>query len=1184
MNPMSTDAELLLQYRETRDRGALDELFGRHYPSIFHVLLRICGNEFDARDLSQATFLKALASLEQYRGDGAFRPWLIKIAVNEFRNQRRRVRPATAPDAVFEMYSELKQEHSQQAAERAEFERALHDALSDFPEDLRVPLVLYYYQDLSMADIAGALDIPKSTAHNRVRQALERLRRDFTSKGFFSLVPLLGNYFPGIQLSAETAGATAGLTSEASATLSPLALGTAAMKLKLAVAASILTLLSLGAYLFSNRNAEELLQIETDESSDIATPRGDVPADTTHAEAAVPFPGDVAAASSATLDLSRQFAPEIHSTGPGSVHGRVLQRSTYAPVAGAEIVLDLNFDFTNDWIGPGHPDFFRNRYYTDAEGKFVCGSLPMRRTFRITIRHEGFGYLDASPVTLTGKYEQNIGTFLLDPEIMLPGMVTDDNGVGLAGVEITAGDFSVQRADAFTQRFPALPLQGASTLTGPDGSFVLRGLSTGDHRLEFRKPGYARAALSSVRVSASEPAAPLRVTLKRGTTLGGRVVDDRDEPVEGVSLCALLSETVRLGNAGAMRTGFFAGTRSDADGHFQFSDLPDASQYKYHISSEKDGYVPSEIGELRPGNEHLLIRLTPVGKYMLRGRIVEKDTGLPVRSSAHIKAWSGEQKYFMGIITSEADGSFEYPNLMPGPVALSVTAAGYLGARMDVPDVRARSTIRIELPSGKTLSGVVRDEITGAPVAGARVYDVMGSDIDEGYVNRAVTDDTGFFTLDGIDPDGLSDEYDSTGMILVRAEGYHELSPGLHSTSLSPGATVEYSLRPVDTLRVSGLVIDEKNNPVPDAWVTINARWNNSGVFRCGKDGRFEGILETDIKISSQDDPDAGASTIPVIVMREGYASQLVWLPRGELGENMAFTLQAGLTLKGSIVDDHGQFLPNALILVAPAVGSEEELESEFGESSFLHNLTGSNNNNAPDDDPDNIGKTFGACGDNGNFQVGNIAPGRYWVVPVAPNATWVERASYRDFLFDLAKDRSGLQFALRRGGTVAGRVVDANGQPLAGILVRNDDSPGGTRTDERGQFLLETVFSDPAQVYLQDNRYLDETHSIPSGTAGVELVARPAGSLRLVVIDPDTNLGMPGMTVHVRWHGHGVEDLKADVQDNGYLNKTVSTGIVDITIVDTNPAGMWGEFRLNDQVIEQGKTLNLGQIALPRK
>src|SRR5689334_9075472 len=157
MTPM-TDAELFQDYLRTGDRAALDNLFARHYPTVYHVVLKLVRNSADASDLTQATFLKALEAARAGRPPEALRPWLLTIAVNAVRQWKRGDRRRSREDWLFEACRrELPERAPDREAERREFEQALDEALGQFPDELAEPLVLHYYQSLSYGEVGRIL-------------------------------------------------------------------------------------------------------------------------------------------------------------------------------------------------------------------------------------------------------------------------------------------------------------------------------------------------------------------------------------------------------------------------------------------------------------------------------------------------------------------------------------------------------------------------------------------------------------------------------------------------------------------------------------------------------------------------------------------------------------------------------------------------------------------------------------------------------------------------------------------------------------------------------------------------------------------------------------------------------------------------------------------------------------------
>src|ERR1041385_4746669 len=100
MSITSTDAQSDDAARQERDRtdmerliaghdAALNDLMERHSTPVFHFLCRMLGNEDDAQDLAQETFVRVYRARESYRSNEKFTTWLFTIAANLARNHFR---------------------------------------------------------------------------------------------------------------------------------------------------------------------------------------------------------------------------------------------------------------------------------------------------------------------------------------------------------------------------------------------------------------------------------------------------------------------------------------------------------------------------------------------------------------------------------------------------------------------------------------------------------------------------------------------------------------------------------------------------------------------------------------------------------------------------------------------------------------------------------------------------------------------------------------------------------------------------------------------------------------------------------------------------------------------------------------------------------------------------------------
>ena len=129
-----------------------------------------------AEDVVQEASVKAWRKLRQLRGDAtSLRPWFLSIVANECRMARRT-----------RWWSVLKVGDIRDARPQdREPETDLHQALLRLSPDERLPLVLHFYLDLPLDELARTLGVGPSAAKSRVYRAVKRLRADLTMEEVF---------------------------------------------------------------------------------------------------------------------------------------------------------------------------------------------------------------------------------------------------------------------------------------------------------------------------------------------------------------------------------------------------------------------------------------------------------------------------------------------------------------------------------------------------------------------------------------------------------------------------------------------------------------------------------------------------------------------------------------------------------------------------------------------------------------------------------------------------------------------------------------------------------------------------------------------------------------------------------------------------------------------------------------
>jgi len=133
-----------------------------------------------AEDAAQETFLKAYKALDTFRGESSEKTWLMRIAMNTCRDMKR--------NAWFRYLDRsIEIEKMPQPVWVQEFEEAdnLTQAILKLSSKHKEVILLYFYQDMTMQDIASALGISVSTVGKRVKTACNKLKKMLGKEDFY---------------------------------------------------------------------------------------------------------------------------------------------------------------------------------------------------------------------------------------------------------------------------------------------------------------------------------------------------------------------------------------------------------------------------------------------------------------------------------------------------------------------------------------------------------------------------------------------------------------------------------------------------------------------------------------------------------------------------------------------------------------------------------------------------------------------------------------------------------------------------------------------------------------------------------------------------------------------------------------------------------------------------------------
>ncbi len=677
--------------------------------------------------------------------------------------------------------------------------------------------------------------------------------------------------------------------------------------------------------------------------------------------------------------------------------GRVVSARNGRPVPGA--LAWLNVD-ASQVVRAGTDGTFRFPHLPEEAG-VVFATAP--------------GFLGASGPTSGGR----VPTLRLEPRLRIAGVVVDEAGRPVAGARLRATFLNGSRVSA------GVASSGGSARSDPSGRFLLRSLAAGAiYELRTEREGFAPARQELPPHQAGAPVPELRIVLRAGRTAFGVVIDSGRRPVAGAQAAlqpaAPANPTARM-RALRAKPERYSGLPTDADGRFELKDLPAGT---FDLVVRGRGFAPLTVPALAiPAGKGAV----DLGTVMLapgatvRGLVVDAQ-GNPVEG-AEVRAKAAKRELIQIFASrdsgpadavSAADGSFALEDRSPGEALdLTVSHPGYGPASTPGVAVPREAPVRVVLQATSRVSGRAVDP-DGKPVAGAGIYlseleaqSVEGDSFlsPSGRSHRGVTDDEGGFVLDDVSP----------GPISLRGEAPGRQPAKLESLEVKAGqdlAGLEVVLPPAAA--VEGKVLSPDGQPVPDATVSVAQPAQNDlpsfSSLRAATDGdgwyRLDGISP-------------GKQTLEA--RAEGYRRAVREIEAPPRTTTLDFELERGLEVSGRVVDDGGNPVPGAQILLSAGRFSV--------------------------DAPRALSEA------DGSFRLSGLQDGTYMLRAAKDGYAPTDLRGQTVTL--AGAPVSGLEVRLSAGGTITGRLTGVEFSQLSRVRVWADTEYYSGRVDAEGSYQI---------------------------------------------------------------------------------------------------------------------------------
>jgi RNA polymerase sigma-70 factor, ECF subfamily len=157
------------------DVGAFGSIVERWQRRLINLAWRFCRERSTAEDLAQEAFVRAFRALHTFRGDAAFSTWMMTIAMNHYRSWLRDQEPL--PVVLDPARMTARERDALAGLQDTERATAVRKMVGTLPVRYREAIVLYYFEEMNLADTAQILGIAEGTLKARLHRGRALLKR-----------------------------------------------------------------------------------------------------------------------------------------------------------------------------------------------------------------------------------------------------------------------------------------------------------------------------------------------------------------------------------------------------------------------------------------------------------------------------------------------------------------------------------------------------------------------------------------------------------------------------------------------------------------------------------------------------------------------------------------------------------------------------------------------------------------------------------------------------------------------------------------------------------------------------------------------------------------------------------------------------------------------------------------------
>ncbi|MHC4953250.1 MAG: carboxypeptidase regulatory-like domain-containing protein [Planctomycetota bacterium] len=628
--------------------------------------------------------------------------------------------------------------------------------------------------------------------------------------------------------------------------------------------------------------------------------------------------GGASAASKTGIADAATIAKLIEKHGGFMAKGRLFLTRPTAAAVDTEVLLHTVFE------GGGGLEGVRveARAKSDAEGRFALIQLPRGADYTLQVEAERIQPFREVIPEPSGS-EHDLGDLYLDRFYFLKGKVVSSSGVAVSGAEVATilpnGGGSFSWRSSAVNAGVADPVSSEAT-TGGDGMFTIKMRDPGIFTLRVRAEGWAPHYRGDIFVGAGGDT-EVRISLTRGTEIGGLVLASDGRPLPGATVSIFANGRQWWSQVKEIRT-------TDDEGRFAARIEPQTNRYSVRVIPP-DGVDVNKSFQL-PLTEELVIQLP--GGATIKGRVVDADTTQPIAGAEVLVGIRGPgargwTPAYQKVLKTDSFGNYKLNGVGTLNVqSLAVSANGYAHFTgsgwtpsqtwSEISKIKLDSAAEITLPDvplapGRVVEGVVRDAVSGEPIAGA---EITVNDMVVG--NRSVAS--------GSDGRYRVEDIGARVSLRARAEGYSDVSDNPWRGQELPAdqriVQRDFELQPAAT--IAGRVLTKSGAPVPQALVRLRAAETGRRAWMADLQLR-EFFTHTDSK-GRYEINGAPPMKVKVEVRATGFdsaESEIKTLTSGDRVDGVDVKLVDSAVLGGMVVARGGGVVSGARVTIAKDPG-----------------------------------------------------------------------------------------------------------------------------------------------------------------------------------------------------------------------------------------------------------------------